>query len=1389
MDLPPLDGGVLRVLRADGEAAGAGFLVTGRLALTCAHVIQGGAVGVRVWVDSGRVEGAGPVPATVLDWRPGPDVAVLRLDAPLPGARPVPLVETRKDMWGHPIRTLGFPARHRHGIWHAGVLRERQGDGWLQFERAVDGGYAVGRGFSGAPVWDDRLSAVIGMVVAADAGNPVAFLIPTDQLVEAVPLLREVVGLPSPFPGLAAFQESDAEFFFGRAAESGEIAELVLEHPRVTVFGASGCGKSSVARAGVVPRLRAAGFATVVVRDREPRELLDGLVAELTALLRPELRGAALRREIRETRAELAEGGLPDLVAQVREARSVRGLVVVVDQLEELLTRGAPAAEIGVLWPEQPPDGLRVLATLRADFLEAVEEHPVLRRALRGRPYLLAPMTPAQLREAVTGPVERIPAVSYQPDLEQRVLDDAGEAPGVLPLLGFTLDRLWQEQRGGQLTQEAYTRLGGVRGALAQHADDAWKRCVPAGEDGERAARRLLTRLVRLPLGTPAAVRRTVPRSELGDAEWAIARALAAERLLVIGVAETDGERWGTVELAHEALITAWPRLREWTEQDRAFLTWREGVRQDRERWEAASRPADLLPGATALAAATRWEIERGDDLDTRDREFLAQGRARSQRQARRRRRLFVSFGVVAALVAVLGSLFVYQTGVSRDRAADAESRGLAAASLDTLESDPALAIMYAIAAYQRAPTEAARDALLQSYLAYGEAEVVMSGPLGGIDHVAASGDGRVVLTSTNAGRATLFTREEDGRLRQQLLPREMTALHPFVSPDGERAGYVSQDAELVWYELGEPLGDPHVIRAPQIYMENYLTETEGLAAISRDADRVVAATDNTLVWWDLDRGTRADPVTLSGYSFVNAVWFGRDQDTVLAHAVTDDLANHVLAVDLATGQTRRLTETTSDGPAVSGDGTTVAYCRDGEEIELLDTADGTVRYREEMPYGCFSPDALDYTGRYYADDTSVFDLSADGGPVELTRVLPNPVIAADDSRTYRAVLRDGDQPLLLVASSTAMVLLEQPTEPQDADVFNSVGLTPDGERIIGYLDDGRLRVVEANRELRELLTVERPGATYVPEAGALPPRFSADGTLLADRVAEDRFAVRDAETLEVLSEVSVEPPPEDRHPNTLEDINHFFADDHHLVTVSAAVVERWDALTGERVGRVDLGDLGLLSDAPDDAGYLQVVPYREEGHVAVTNGGPEIRVVDLGAGREVTELRADTGEGVNVARYSPDGDQLAILRKGSVWELWSTDPPRRELGPVGNLCPGGCSTSPTFAISFLQDGRFLVASGSQVRLYKIGSAVPVERYDLGVDGIYQGVSGDGHTVLYGPEDYPTPGSTLLTAVELDRPEQWRAALCEAIGWRVLSEAELGDTTTDLLSRPPCDPT
>lgn len=719
-----------RIFGLDREPVGAGFLITDRLALTCAHVVSA-ALGLserekppessRLEMDLPLTPGTPRVAATVVRVSEAVDVAVLRLDVPVRGARPVRLLETEgPDVWNHPVRAFGFPVGRSDGVWHSGILRGPQASGWIEADLAGATGYRVAAGFSGTPMWDDTLCGVVGMTVAAEPPDrpAVSYLIPTDRLLGAWPDLRThlqaQVPPASPFRALTAFRETDEPVFFGRKGDSDRITAKVAEGGIwTTLVGSSGCGKSSLVLAGVVPRMRARGYLPVVMRPSEGRNPLEALADAFLPLLEPDLSEVERLKRLRMLTGELAEPGtLANIARRVSAKRGGAGLLIVIDQFEELFAR--PPADVdalaNVLYGENVPDSVRVLATLRADFLENVLTNRRLENASKGQVELLQPMGPGQLQESVVRPVETVlgadgkPLVNYQPGLAKRILDDLGADPGALPLLEFTLDKLWETQHGGELTHEAYDALGGVRGALKTYIEQEQSQRVEAEGHDEASVRGLLTKLVHVPQGSVAATRRTALRTELSEDEWRIAQNLAASRLLVMGRTPEGKE---TVELAHEAVITAWGDLAAWVQADRAFLEWRESLNNDVARWEANKRHPDFLPGPAMIAGSKGREHE----LDKGQLDYIQRGRSR----ARRQRALIGVLSVLVLAVAGTGIVSVHELQSAAQRAAVVRSGTLAADAQALSASDPGLAAQIAVAAYRASPTQNAMNALYGS--------------------------------------------------------------------------------------------------------------------------------------------------------------------------------------------------------------------------------------------------------------------------------------------------------------------------------------------------------------------------------------------------------------------------------------------------------------------------------------------------------------------------------------------------------------------------------------------------------------------------------------------------------------------------------------------------
>jgi WD40 repeat protein len=390
---------LVRIHTASGAVAGAGFLVDTDVVCTCAHVVAR-ALGLpdipeeppadAVALDFPLLrdaEGAVPVArATAVTWRwaddGSGDVALLRLDRPVPGVRPVPLVDGTQ-VWGHGFRVLGYPRGAEQGVWAAGTLRGPQSAGWLQME-TEPAGRRVSPGFSGSPVWDEEQGGVVGMTVAVQRGDAstTAYLIPSASLVD-----ERVLRPRCPFRGLSQFREEDEEFFHGREDDARRLRDALGRRMLTVVVGPSGCGKSSLVRAGLLPSLRAEGMT----------------VSELRPV--PGARPAAA----------LARTVIPFLEPDAGEVERLRGAA----ELADLLQR-APAAERLADVPE--PDAER--------SADAVSEPGAV----------LAPDAASGLDVAPEQDAAREPDAVPEPDVV--VAPEAGHAPdgGAVPDTGAAPD-------------------------------------------------------------------------------------------------------------------------------------------------------------------------------------------------------------------------------------------------------------------------------------------------------------------------------------------------------------------------------------------------------------------------------------------------------------------------------------------------------------------------------------------------------------------------------------------------------------------------------------------------------------------------------------------------------------------------------------------------------------------------------------------------------------------------------------------------------------------------------------------------------------------------------------------------------------------------------------
>jgi serine/threonine protein kinase len=429
----------------------------------------------------------------------------------------------------------------------------------------------------------------------------------------------------SPFAGLAAFQEADADRFFGRDRDIEQIVTELRSRPLVAVVGPSGVGKSSLIRAGVIPALKRSGEgwdACVIRPGRAPLAALAGVLAQTHTSV--QVTGDSAEQPLIDSEAQAILGpsidrlyGEPGYLGarlRTRAASKLRRMLIFVDQFEELYTLGASAGERAAFLAclaavaDDAASPLRVILAMRSDFLDRLAENRQLSVEVTRGLVLLPAIDREGLREALLRPVEACELRFESTALVDRMVDALDATPGALPLLQFTAARLWELRDVGRrlLTEASYEQLGGVAGALASHADAVLARM---SSPRQALARAVLERLV-----TPERTRALVGVRELRalhhdpGAVDDLIQHLAATRLVVIDDGDEGGDH--TVELVHESLIDRWPTLARWLDEnheDAAFLARLRGGSaraETRACSGAARRPARRSSGTRAIAAA-----------------------------------------------------------------------------------------------------------------------------------------------------------------------------------------------------------------------------------------------------------------------------------------------------------------------------------------------------------------------------------------------------------------------------------------------------------------------------------------------------------------------------------------------------------------------------------------------------------------------------------------------------------------------------------------------------------------------------------------------------------------------------------------------------------------
>ena len=515
-------------------------------------------------------------------------------------------------------------------------------------------------GFLSQNTWVDFRARVDDPVLLNTLVNAIHGKPPGPDALEAV---RNTLATLCPYRGLLYFREEDAPFFFGREAAIAQLTSTMQQHSLVAVVGASGSGKSSVVRAGLVPELRKSReriweVVTMVPTDRP----VHALAAVLLPFLEPGMTETDRLIELNKLAEALLSQTikLREVVDRVLSKQpGTDRLLLIADQWEELFTLckddRARRCFIDNILEATATTQLSAVLTLRGDFFgRAITDYRPLSDRVQGAQVNLGPMKREELRLAIEEPAKKV-GLTFEAGLVDLMLEQASDEPGHLPLLEFVLRQLWEQRRGGELHHEAYRAMGQLEGAIAAKADSIYGGLSP---DDQRRVQQIFLRLVR-PGEGEADTRRRATSTELGEEAQSLVKTLADERLVV--TSRLAGSVEDTVEVSHEALVRHWSHLKDWVEADRQFLLWQQRLNVMRKEWEAGQRSADLLLRGQPLREAVERLQNRPESFSPDERAFVTA----SKTQMLRHRWGTVAFGLLALLVVGGPLLWVERQGVT----------------------------------------------------------------------------------------------------------------------------------------------------------------------------------------------------------------------------------------------------------------------------------------------------------------------------------------------------------------------------------------------------------------------------------------------------------------------------------------------------------------------------------------------------------------------------------------------------------------------------------------------------------------------------------------------------------------------------------------------------
>ncbi|MBI5667889.1 MAG: protein kinase [Chloroflexi bacterium] len=1166
-------------------------------------------------------------------------------------------------------------------------------------------------------------------------------------------LETETVEPVNPYKGLRAFQEADAGDFYGREALTRRLVERLSGDDGaarfLAVVGPSGSGKSSVVKAGLLPLLRqnvlpgsADWFIVEMTPGAHPLEELEA--ALLRVAVNPP---ASLMPQLREDERGLAR-------AVKRALPPDTELALVIDQFEETFTQAADEAErshfLKILETAacDATGRLRVIVTLRADFYDRPLLYPGFGELVRGATEVVLPLNRDELERAIVEPAERA-QLQLERGLVPEIVADVGEQPGALPLLQYALTELFERRDGRWLTVRAYRDIGGIAGALAQRADDLYNRLDDAGQ---QTARQLFLRLVTLNDGAED-TRRRVRQDELlsleGDAAvmQAVIERFGKYRLLTFD--RDPLTRAPTVEVAHEALIRQWPRLRGWLQDARDGLRTQRRLAAAAEEWHKANRDSSFLASGARLDQFEAWSKETDlalaeleadylrASLDERARQQAAETARRAKEAAleRRSRRFLGALAAVLAVATVVAFvLTVFALNQSRtaqenaatatvaqgeallqaDNAAtaaavaaanEASARSLALTSGSQLalsggNTDLALALALE-ASRSEQPTPQTMRALAEAAFAPGTRQVFV-GHNDRVTSVAYSPDGRTALSGSRDSTAILWN-VATGEILHRLEGHSDWVWDVAFSPDGRLALTASADKTLVLWDVesGELVrrleGHDSVVRS---------------AAFSTDGEQLVSgAEDGALLLWDVETGDVLR--TMRSNAPIFDVAFSKSSVTALS-AGRDGV---ITLWNVQAGEP--LLTFGADGSGHTNEVWSVAYTPDDSGL-LSASEDGTLilwSFESPQPVRRYEGHASRVTSAAFSPDGQTFVSGSEDNSIIVWDVATGRIIRRFIGHTFLvygvAFSPDGKQ--VLSGSWDATVRLWDLDNGAEVRRFGghtgtilSVGFSPDGRYTLSASEDGTLTLWNAasGTEVRRL-----EGHSGAVNAAV----FSPDGRFVLSGSDDLTLILWDVETGKIVRRFG---DRSNGHSDSVWAIA--FSPDGKLAASGSRdnTLFLWDVATGEPVRRL-FGHTFRVTG----------VAFSPDGTRLISSAFDNLLILwDVATGDEIRRFEGHS-DWIRGVAFSPTGRYVLSGSADNTLILWDVETGERLRQYEGH-------SAQVYSVAFNADGRYVLSGSADgtVVLWDVATGVELRRLTGHTDDI--------RSVVFSPDErYALSGS------------------------------------------------